>query len=67
MVCNLGKSDRIFRMAVGVVLLISGVVVGGSAGTAIGLVAIVPLLTAAVGCYPAYTLFKINTRGAHGK
>jgi len=67
MVCNLGKSDRIFRAAVGVVLLFGGIVVGGSSGTAMGLVAVIPLVTAAVGSCPAYSLFKITTRDAQGK
>ncbi len=67
MVCNLGKSDRIFRAMFGIALFVSGILVGGTAGTVMGFVGLIPLVTAAVGNCPAYTVLKINTRNVHNE
>ena len=55
---NIGSIDRIVRLAVAVVLL-ALVVVGPK--TYWGLLGLVPLLTAAVGWCPLYTLLGIRT------
>jgi hypothetical protein len=58
MQANVGSLDRALRIIVGLALL-SLVFVGPQ--TLWGLVGIVPLLTAAVGFCPAYTLLGLNT------
>ena len=58
MQANVGSLDRALRVIVGLALL-SLVFVGPQ--TLWGLVGIVPLLTAAVGFCPAYTLLGLNT------
>ena len=63
--CNIGKTDRLLRVALGVVLVIVGVVTSGSQGIIIGVVGLVPLGTGLMGYCPAYTLFGINTCKHH--
>ena len=54
--------DRVFRVGLGVVLLIVGFgVVGGTAGLIVGIVALVPLLTGLAGWCPLYSLFGFRT------
>jgi hypothetical protein len=54
--------DRLFRVGLGVVLLVVGFgVVGGTAGLIVGIVALVPLLTGLVGWCPLYSLFGFRT------
>lgn len=55
---NEGKTDRIIRVILGLVLL-SLTVVGPQ--TLWGLVGLVPLLTGLVGVCPAYLLFGLRT------
>lgn len=56
--------DRIVRVVLGVALMIIGFgVVGGTGGTVLGIVAIVPLLTGIVGWCPLYTVLGIRTNG----
>lgn len=55
---NEGKTDRIIRVVLGVVLL-SLVVVGPQ--TMWGLVGLVPLITGLVGYCPLYKLVGLNT------
>lgn len=64
--------DRIARLTVGVVLLIVGFgVMEGTAGTVVGIIGFVPLLTGLSGWCPLYSLFKFRTNtervgaGAH--
>ena len=57
---NVGMIDRILRVALGLALL-AYLVVGSSSLRFIGLVGIVPLLTALVGHCPMYTLFGFST------
>ena len=63
--CSIGKTDRLLRVALGVVLVIVGVVTSGSQGIIIGVVGLVPLGTGLMGNCPAYTLFGINTCKHH--
>lgn len=58
MPCNEGKTDRILRVIVGLVL-IALVFVGPQ--TVWGWVGLVPLLTGVFGFCPAYKLLGINT------
>lgn len=54
--------ERFARTALGIVLLIVGfAVVGGTAGTIIGIIGLVPLLTGLVGWCPLYSLLGIRT------
>jgi hypothetical protein len=57
---NVGTIDRILRVVLGLALL-AYLVVGSSSLRFIGLVGIVPLLTALVGHCPMYTLFGFST------
>lgn len=62
---NLSRLDRLLRFSLGVVLLLlpaTGMLQGLAATTAY-LFAWVPLLTAAAGWCPLYTLFGIRSRG----
>jgi len=57
---NVGTIDRILRVVLGLALL-AYLVLGSSSLRFIGLVGIVPLLTALVGHCPTYTLFGFST------
>ncbi|PPD46486.1 MAG: hypothetical protein CTY15_00185 [Methylocystis sp.] len=57
---NVGKTDRIVRIVAGV-LLLSLVFVGPK--TWLGLVGIVPLVTAFINFCPAYKILGVNTCG----
>ncbi|WP_295449977.1 DUF2892 domain-containing protein [uncultured Thiodictyon sp.] len=58
--CNVGKKDRIIRLAVAVLLLI-GFYRGGFHNWVIALIALVLLATAYFGFCPAYLVTKTNT------
>ena len=61
---NEGVVDRAIRIVLGVALLIVGfAVVGGTAGTIIGVVGLIPLLTGLVGWCPLYSAFGMRTTG----
>ncbi len=66
MKCNVGKTDRIFRVVAGVLLIGAGFVTGGTAGWVMGIVGLVPLFTGMVGYCPAYSLFKIDSCKGRG-
>lgn len=54
--------DRIARVVLGVVLLVVGFgVVGGTGGTILGVVGLIPLLTGLVGYCPLYSVFHLRT------
>lgn len=55
---NVGSVDRIARVVLGLVLI--GLTLAGSIG-AWGWIGVVPLLTAALGTCPIYTLLGFNT------
>ena len=62
MTMNEAGWDRLFRVVLGVTLLVVGfAVMGGTAGVIVGLVGLVPLLTGLVGWCPLYSLVSINT------
>ena len=59
---NEANWDRIARVVLGVGLLIVGFgVIGGTGGTVLGIVGLVPLLTGLVGWCPLYSVFKFRT------
>jgi hypothetical protein len=60
---NEGGLDRTFRIVLGLLLILSGYVAGGTWGIVLYVVAIVPLLTGAIGWCPLYSLFRIDTCG----
>jgi hypothetical protein len=59
MTCNIGKIDKIVRVIVGVAIA----VLGFYFKSWWGLLALIPLLTAAIGFCPLYVPFKISTVG----
>ncbi len=61
MKCNVGKTDRIFRVIAGLVLIGAGFYTAGTVGWILGIVGLVPLLTGATGYCPAYALFRIDS------
>lgn len=65
MKANVGYGDRVARVVLGVVLLSLLYFLEGDARW-FGLIGLVPLLTAAVGSCPLYSLFGINTCGTRG-
>ena len=58
MTANVGTVDRALRVIVGLVLL--GLTFGGQIGVW-GWIGVVPLITAAVGFCPLYTVLGMNT------
>jgi hypothetical protein len=62
---NEGTWDRALRIMVGLVLLYLGLggVVTGAAGTALAILAVLPLLTGVIGWCPLYALLGISTSG----
>lgn len=65
MTCNIGKTERALRVAVGVILVIIGIVTSGSQAVIVGVIGLIPLGTGLVGNCPAYTLFGINSCKPH--
>lgn len=57
---NIGKIDRIIRIILGLVLLSLLFILEGNLKY-IGLVGIIPILTASIGFCPLYKIFGINT------
>ena len=57
---NVGTTDKVLRVVLGLALL-AYVALGSGSLRFIGLVGIVPLLTALVGHCPAYSLFGLST------
>ena len=63
MTCNIGKTDKTVRIIAGTILVILGVVYN----TWLGLIGLIPLLTAVFGICPLYIPFHINTAKKEGK
>jgi hypothetical protein len=59
MTCNVGKTDRIIRMIIGVAIAAAGFYFKSWWG----LLAVIPLATAALGFCGLYVPFKISTIG----
>lgn len=60
--------DRALRIIAGIVLLVLGFggVIGGTAGTIVGIVGFIPLLTGLVGWCPLYAPFHFRTNRKQG-
>jgi hypothetical protein len=65
MVTNMGTADRAVRILLAIVVAILYVMgkVSGTAAVILGLIAVVFVVTSAMGFCPAYLPFKINTGG----
>lgn len=59
MKANVGRIDKILRIAVGAVLIVVAAL--GMAPWWVGVIGIVPLATGLLGWCPAYSLFGMNT------
>ncbi len=65
---NESSIDRIIRIVLGLALIAIGFfVLGGTAGTIVGVIGFIPLLTGLVGWCPLYHLFKFSTRPSAAK
>jgi predicted cobalt transporter CbtA len=54
--------DRVARVVAGVVLLAVGFgAIGGTVGTVLGVVGLIPLLTGLIGYCPIYSLLHVRT------
>lgn len=54
--------DRALRVLLGVALLVVGfAVVGGTGGTVLGIIGLIPLATGLIGFCPLYALFRFRT------
>lgn len=59
---NIGTTDRMLRIVGGILLLIFAIIgVPATSFNWIGWIGIVPLVTAAIGWCPAYTLLGLST------
>lgn len=63
MTANVGTVDKVIRIVIGLVLLSLIFFLDGGIRY-IGLIGLVPILTALFGYCPLYSLFKINTNKA---
>lgn len=59
---NVGGADRVVRVIIGLVIL-SYVFIGEGGARYFGLIGLVPLLTAAIGYCPLYSIIGMNTCG----
>ncbi len=57
---NVGSTDKVIRWIIGLILLSLLFFLEGGVRY-IGLIGLIPILTAIVGFCPLYTLFKLNT------
>lgn len=62
---NVGTTDRILRIVIGIALLMFAVPIGfpATGWNWIGWIGIMPILTAFIGICPAYTILGFSTRG----
>lgn len=61
MTWNVGKTDRLLRVGIGITLIVFGVVISGTYGMIIATIGVIPLGTGLAGNCPVYTLFGIKT------
>ncbi len=66
MTTNVGKTDKVIRVIIGIVLLSLLFILKGGVRW-VGLIGFVPLLTARIGFCPLYTALGVNTHRAGGK
>ena len=58
---NVGSTDRMIRIAIAIVAAILAIVVGGTFGVVLWIVAAIMLVTGVVRVCPLYLPFKIST------
>lgn len=60
---NVGNIDKVVRAAIGVIALVAAFLIGITSvwGIVLAVVAVIALVTAAVGFCPLYRLFGMNT------
>ena len=63
MQCNVGKTDKMLRIGLGLVLVVWGL----SAHNWLGAIGLVPIATGILGFCPAYLPFGVNTSKCHDK
>ena len=65
---NEGTADRVIRVIVGLLAAVLAVAVGlsGTAGIILGIVAVILLVTGAIGFCPLYALLHFSTRHDSG-
>ena len=54
---NVGKIDKTIRLIVGVLIIIAGFL----NGSLLGIIGLIPIVTALISWCPLYTILKINT------
>ena len=54
---NVGKIDKTIRLIVGVLIIIAGFL----NGSLLGIIGLIPIITALISWCPLYTILKINT------
>jgi hypothetical protein len=60
--CNLGKTDRLFRVVLGIIIIGTG----SYLKSWWGVIGVIPFLTALVGVCPAYMPFNFSTCKCNG-
>ncbi len=60
---NEGLRDRLFRIVLGLLVILAGYVSGGTWAIILYVLGAIPLLTGLIGWCPLYSLFHINTCG----
>lgn len=60
---NVGSSDRLLRIVLGLALIVAGFFsLTGIVGTIVGVIGFIPLLTGLVGWCPLYRAFNFSTQ-----
>jgi hypothetical protein len=60
---NIGQTDKIIRIAIGIIVILSGIIMQSWWGA----VGIIPLVTSLIGFCPLYPLLKISTCEKSGR
>ncbi len=65
MTVNMGKTDRIIRILVAIVIAVLYFTdqISGTAAIVLGIIALIFILTSAIGFCPLYVPFKFSTKG----
>ena len=63
---NVGPKDRTARIIFAVILMAAGYIMGGTVGTVIGVIGLIPMLTGLMGYCPVYSLLRFNSCGKKG-
>jgi len=65
MTVNMGKTDRVIRILVAIVIAVLYFTdqISGTAAIVLGIIALIFILTSAIGFCPLYVPFKFSTKG----